>query len=110
MSHRLVFVGLSTHAAVCLLYSVAVTLGWTALVITRVDRPTGLVLIGLVALFALVSGFLLALVPVYRETGKARAPVPEAPTRTGADHKYVRGHTQRLVVRGDTEWSPGAAP
>jgi UDP-GlcNAc:undecaprenyl-phosphate GlcNAc-1-phosphate transferase len=101
VSHRLVFVGLSTRAAVCLLYSVAVALGGIALVITRVDLSTGLVLSGLVALFALVSGLMLARVPVYREAGNAQAPAPGAPTRTRADHKYVRGHTGRLVVRGN---------
>jgi len=101
VSHRLVFVGLSTRAAVCLLYSVAVALGGIALVITRVDPSTGRVLSGLVALFALVSGFMLALVPVYREAGNARAPAPGAPTRARADHKYVRGHTRRLAVRGN---------
>ena len=89
VSHRLVFVGLSTRAAVCLLYSVAVSLGGIALVITRVDRTTSLVLSGLVALFALVGGLVLAFVPVYREAGNVRAPVPSAPTRAGADHKYV---------------------
>ena len=78
VSHRLVFVGLSTRAAVCLLYSVAIALGGIALVITRVDRSMGLVLSGLVALFALVSGFVLAHVPVYREAGNARAPAPGA--------------------------------
>ena len=100
VSHRLVFVGLSTRAAVCLLYSVAVALGWIALVITRVDRTTALVLSGLVALFALVSGFVLAHVPVY-----GRLAMPErrlrGPSRAGADHKYVRRHTQRLIVRGN---------
>ena len=43
VSHRLVFVGLSTRAAVCLLYAVAVALGGIALVITRVDLSVGLV-------------------------------------------------------------------
>jgi UDP-GlcNAc:undecaprenyl-phosphate GlcNAc-1-phosphate transferase len=101
VSHRLVFVGLSTRGAVCLLYSVAVALGSIALVITRIDRPTALVLTGLVVLCALVSGLLLARVPVYREAGNARTPAPGAPTRSRADHKYVRGHTLRLAVRGN---------
>jgi UDP-GlcNAc:undecaprenyl-phosphate/decaprenyl-phosphate GlcNAc-1-phosphate transferase len=101
VSHRLVFIGLSTRAAVCLLYSVAVALGGIALVIARVDLSTGLVLSGLVALFALVSGFMLALVPVYREADTARALAPVAPTRARVDHKYVSGHTRRLVVRGN---------
>jgi UDP-GlcNAc:undecaprenyl-phosphate GlcNAc-1-phosphate transferase len=101
VSHRLVFVGLSTRAAVCLLYSVGVALGWVALVITRVDRTTALVLSGLVALAALVSGFVLARVGVYREAGNVRAPAPGVRTRAGTDHKYARGHTGRLAVRGN---------
>ena len=100
VSHRLVFVGLSVRAAVCLLYSVGIALGAIALMITRVDRITALVLSGLVALFALVSGFVLALVGVYREPGSVRSPAPGVPTRAGADHNYVRGHTQTLAVRG----------
>jgi UDP-GlcNAc:undecaprenyl-phosphate GlcNAc-1-phosphate transferase len=86
VSHRLVFVGLSVRAAVCLLYSVAVALGTIALVITGVDWPTRLVVGALVALFALATGFVLARVPVYREAGATRAPAPEAPTRVQADH------------------------
>ncbi len=101
VSHRLVFVGLSTRVAVCLLYSVAIALGLIALVITRVYWTTGLVLTGLVTLFALVSGILLARVPVYRQAGNARTRVPGAPTRSRAGQKYVRGHTLRLAVRGN---------
>ena len=101
VSHRLVFVGLSTRAAVCLLYSVAVVLGWIALVITRVDRTTALVLSGLVALIALVSGVVLARVPVYREAGNARAPAPGDPTQARTDHKYAWSHRGRLTVNGN---------
>jgi UDP-GlcNAc:undecaprenyl-phosphate/decaprenyl-phosphate GlcNAc-1-phosphate transferase len=86
VSHRLVFVGLSVRAAVCLLYSVALALGSIALVITNVDWTTRLIVGGLVALFALATGFVLARVPVYREAGASRAPAPEAPTRVQADH------------------------
>ena len=51
VSHRLVFIGLSTRATACVLYLVALALGWIGLVITRVDRSSALVLIGLVASF-----------------------------------------------------------
>jgi UDP-GlcNAc:undecaprenyl-phosphate GlcNAc-1-phosphate transferase len=101
VSHRLVFIGLSTRTAVCVLYLAAVALGSIGLVITRVDRTSALVLSGLVALFALVSGFVLAQVPVYREAGNARPPTPRAADRVRADHKYIRGHTQRVAVRGN---------
>ena len=101
VSHRLVFVGLSTRAAVCLLYAVAVALGGIALVITRVDLPVGLVVSGLVALFALLAGLVLGRVPVYGKAGIARAPAPPAPTRVQADRKYSRGYTGRLAARGN---------
>ncbi len=100
VSHRLVFVGLSTRAAVCLLYSAAVALGGIALVITRVDQSTGLVLIGLVALLALVGGFMLARVPVYTKGSDARAAAPEAPARPRADHTYATSPTRRVAMRG----------
>ena len=41
--------------------------------ITRVDGTTGLVLTGLLALFALAGGLMLAFVPVYGEAGDAKA-------------------------------------
>ena len=100
VSHRLVFVGLSTRAAVCLLYAVAVALGGIALVITRVDQLAGLVVSGLVALFALLGGLALGRVPVYGKAGIARAPAQSAPTRVQADRKYSRGYTGRLAARG----------
>ena len=100
VSHRLVFVGLSTRAAVCLLYSVAVALGFIALVITRVDRTAGLALTGLVALFALVSGILLALVPC---TGRLAMPEHQLrgpdPSPSGSQVRQV--HTRGLAVRGN---------
>jgi len=99
VSHRLVFVGFSTRAAVCVLYSVAFALGWIALVITKVDRTTALVLSGLVVLIALVGGVVLALVGVYRKADNLRAPAPAVPTPAGADQKNVRGHSQ--VIGGD---------
>ncbi len=101
VSHRLVFVGLSTRTAVCLLYSVAVVLGWIALVIGRTDRPAGFFLSGLVALFAVVSGVALARVPVYRDAGKGRAPAPGAPTQARTDLNHAGGHTGRLAERGN---------
>ena len=101
VSHRLVFVGLSTRAAVCLLYAVAVALGGIALVITRVDLAEGLVVSGLVALFALLAGLVLGRVPVYEKAGIARAPAPPAPTRVQADRKYSRGYAGRLAARGN---------
>ena len=93
VSHRLVFVGLSIRAAVCVLYAVAVALGGIALTITRVDQTTGLVLSGLVALFALVCGFVLGFVPVYREAGNAAAP-----PRARAEHE-VRQESHSAIGR-----------
>ena len=101
VSHRLVFVGLSTRVAVCLLYSVAIALGLIALVITRVYWTTGLVLTGLVTLFALVSGILLARVPVYRQAGNARTRVSGCPDSIPSGSEVRQGSPLRLAVRGN---------
>jgi UDP-GlcNAc:undecaprenyl-phosphate/decaprenyl-phosphate GlcNAc-1-phosphate transferase len=98
VSHRLTFLGMSTRVAVCLLYSVSVALGGIALVITKVDLSTGLVLSGLVVLLAIGSGVMLARVPVYGKVGTARSPAPESQTGIPAEHKY---QTRRLAVRGN---------
>jgi UDP-GlcNAc:undecaprenyl-phosphate GlcNAc-1-phosphate transferase len=65
MSHRLVFLGIPVPVAVGVNYAVAVSAGVCALVLSRVDQVTGLVLIGWLAALAGVGGVLLSMVPVY---------------------------------------------
>jgi UDP-GlcNAc:undecaprenyl-phosphate/decaprenyl-phosphate GlcNAc-1-phosphate transferase len=71
ISHRLVFIGVPVPAAVGLIYATAISLGWLALVMARLDAATAYLLMGLVAFLAVFLGALLANVPVY-ETSKRR--------------------------------------
>ena len=65
-SHRLVFVGLSVPVAVSLIYAGAVSLGWLAVVMSRLeDKSTGLVLMAYVLTAAAFVGVLLGRVPVH---------------------------------------------
>jgi UDP-GlcNAc:undecaprenyl-phosphate/decaprenyl-phosphate GlcNAc-1-phosphate transferase len=71
ISHRLVFIGVPVPAAVGLIYATAISLGWLALVMARLDAATAYLLMGLVVFLAVFLGVLLANVPVY-ETSKRR--------------------------------------
>ena len=71
ISHRLVFVGIPVRAAVALVYAAGISLGWLSIVMSRQDRTTGFILMGLVVALALFAGTLLGSVPVY-ETSKRR--------------------------------------
>jgi UDP-GlcNAc:undecaprenyl-phosphate GlcNAc-1-phosphate transferase len=71
-SHRLVFVGIPTASAVSIVYAAGIALGWLALVMTRVDRGTGFILTGLIAVISLFVGVLLGLVPVYEQSRRRR--------------------------------------
>lgn len=71
ISHRLVFVGIPVRVAVALVYAAGISLGWLAIVMSRVDRITGFILMGLVLALAGFAGTLLGAVPVY-ETSKRR--------------------------------------
>jgi UDP-GlcNAc:undecaprenyl-phosphate GlcNAc-1-phosphate transferase len=70
-SHRLVFVGIPVPAAVTLIYAGAISLGYLALVVSRVDSDTALILLSWIALVTVVFGVLLSQVPVY-ETSRRR--------------------------------------
>lgn len=67
-SHRLVFVGLSVRASVALIYAAQVSLGWLAIAMARIERPTVFVLSGLVAALGLFLGTILFRVPVYESS------------------------------------------
>lgn len=70
-SHRLVFVGIPVPATVALIYTGAVSVGWLALVISRIDQGTGYLLMAWVLSVAAFLGVLLGRTPVY-ETSKRR--------------------------------------
>lgn len=70
-SHRLVFIGIPVRATVSIIYFAAATFGVLAVVVSRGDRPTGLILCGWVLAVVIGSGVLLSSVPVY-ETSRRR--------------------------------------
>lgn len=67
-SHRLVFVGVPVPATVTLIYMGAASLGCLALVLSRVERTTGFVLLGWITAVAALLGVLLSQVPVYESS------------------------------------------
>lgn len=74
-SHRLVYLGVPVPVTVALIYGGAAALGWLALILTRVDAVTGL-LLGIFVV--LVGGFfmvLLSAVPVYENSRRRTAMV-----------------------------------
>lgn len=64
-SHRLVWIGLPVPVAVGLIYGVAASLGFLALLLSRLDVVSGLMLTGFVLTIGLSSFALLSAVPVY---------------------------------------------
>lgn len=70
-SHRLVFVGIPVTATVTLIYIGAVSLGVFALILSRLDEGTGVILLAWIAGLAVLLGALLSMVPVY-ETSRRR--------------------------------------
>lgn len=77
VSHRLVFVGIPVPVAVSLIYAGGASLGWLALVMSRLDVTTGFLLMGFVIVVAVFLGILLALVPVYAASTRRRLMIQE---------------------------------
>jgi UDP-GlcNAc:undecaprenyl-phosphate GlcNAc-1-phosphate transferase len=77
ISHRLVFIGIPVPAAVGLIYAAAIGHGWMALVMSRLDVVTGLLLMGLVLATDVFLGVLLAHVPVYETNTQRRMALVE---------------------------------
>lgn len=76
-SHRLVFVGIPVPVAVGLIYLAQVSLGWLALIMTRLELVTGLMLMGFVVVISVLVGVLLAMVPVYEHSKRRRMMIQE---------------------------------
>ena len=72
ISHRLVFVGIPVRSAVALIYAAGVALGWLAIVMSRQDLATGLILMGFVISVAMFAGVMLSLIPVYERSKRRR--------------------------------------
>ena len=88
-SHRLVWVGIPVPVAVCLLYATAVSLGWLAVLLARLDTVSGLLLVAFVLTAGVLLLGLLAAVPVYDNSRQRRAMLqvvrqhePDAPALT----------------------------
>jgi UDP-GlcNAc:undecaprenyl-phosphate GlcNAc-1-phosphate transferase len=85
-SHRLVWIGIPVPVTVCLLYATAVSLGWLAVLLTRLDTVSGLLLVGFVFSAGILLLGLLSAVPVYDNSRQrqvmlrvVRAHEPEPP-------------------------------
>jgi UDP-GlcNAc:undecaprenyl-phosphate GlcNAc-1-phosphate transferase len=76
VSHRLVRLGVPVRGAVGLVYAAAFGLGWLALAMSRVDRVSGMILMGLVLAFGLLAVLLLWRVEVYGESEKGLSGAP----------------------------------
>lgn len=81
ISHRLVFVGIPVPASVALIYGSALAHGWLGVVMSRVDRTTGFILMAFVIAVDLFFVVLLFVVPVYENSRRRRMMIRE-----------VRGH------------------
>lgn len=77
ISHRLVFVGIPIRAAVSLVYAAGFSLGWLGIVMSRTDRTTGFILMGLVVAVAIFLGTMLGAVPVYETSKRKRLMITE---------------------------------
>jgi UDP-GlcNAc:undecaprenyl-phosphate GlcNAc-1-phosphate transferase len=69
-SHRLVFMGLSVRVAVGMIYLAAISFGALAVVASRVDQGTGLILIAWIAVMMIIVGIALSMVPVYETSSR----------------------------------------
>jgi UDP-GlcNAc:undecaprenyl-phosphate GlcNAc-1-phosphate transferase len=65
MSHRLVWVGIPVPVSVGLIYGLATSLGFLGILLARLDRTSGLMLVGFVMVVAFGTMVLLSAVPVY---------------------------------------------
>lgn len=71
-SHRLVWIGIPVPVAVGLVYAVSVSLGWLAVVLSRVDTVSGMALVAFVLAVGLGLLLLLSAVPVYDNSRQRR--------------------------------------
>ena len=89
LSHRLVFLGLSVPHAVKVLYGGAVALGWTGLVMSRLDVTTAYLLLAQVGVGLLAVGWGLGRVPVYSNSRRRKVMLQEV-TKSEEDYAHER--------------------
>jgi hypothetical protein len=73
MSHRLVWVGIPVPISVGLIYGLAASLGFLGVLLARLDRTSGLMLVGFVMTIAVGTMALLSAVPVYDSSRQRQA-------------------------------------
>jgi UDP-GlcNAc:undecaprenyl-phosphate GlcNAc-1-phosphate transferase len=71
ISHRLAHLGLSVPVAVGIIFAGSISLGWMGLVVSRLDRTNGTLLMAGLVTVGLFLGVMLALVPVYESADGA---------------------------------------
>jgi UDP-GlcNAc:undecaprenyl-phosphate GlcNAc-1-phosphate transferase len=103
VSHRFVFVGIPVPASVALIYGAGFSLGWLALITSRLDAATAYLLFGLIVAIGLFAGALLGLVPVYENSPRRhfmlREVAPREP-RTDPDAAAHDGRSTATSARG----------
>lgn len=73
VSHRLVWIGIPVPVAVGLIYGLAASLGFLALLLSRLDTTSGLMLVGFVLVLGAAAFALLSAVPVYATSRRRTA-------------------------------------
>ncbi len=91
--HRLVKVGLPVPVAVGFVYAVGVGVGWVAIVVNEVGTLASVLLAAFVAVYMLIAGILLSLVPVYETSTTRHFAWQEVPTRVEGQHDDEGGAT-----------------
>jgi UDP-GlcNAc:undecaprenyl-phosphate GlcNAc-1-phosphate transferase len=73
LSHRLVWVGIPVPVSVGIIYGLAASLGFLGVLLARLDRTSGLMLVGFVMTIAVGTMALLSAVPVYDSSRQRQA-------------------------------------
>jgi UDP-GlcNAc:undecaprenyl-phosphate/decaprenyl-phosphate GlcNAc-1-phosphate transferase len=90
-SHRLVFVGIPVRIAVILIYAGAASLGCLALILSRLELETGVILLAWLGTVAALFGVLVSLVPVYETSRRRHLMLLEVERHTDPARRTVAG-------------------
>lgn len=96
ISHRLVFIGIPVPVAVGLIYAGAVGAGWLALLLSRLDLMSGLILVGFATAVAVPLFGLLSSVPVYDNSRRRRTMLQVVKQHESEPIKAPADETARL--------------
>jgi UDP-GlcNAc:undecaprenyl-phosphate GlcNAc-1-phosphate transferase len=98
ISHRLVFLGLSVRGAVTIIYAVSILLGGLAVVMSRVDTQTGMLLMAIITAAGLGAGVALGFIPVYETSRRRRAMIMEVVSHEEPPHHEDTGPIMQAVA------------